>query len=173
MSDFADRPTDPLEDLLAPPTAASDDSFRRNVLAQTVRVLRRRRIWRGLLRAAGLVFCYGAGLLTMYVLRPAPQPAPQPAVVAPAPTAPAAAPSALAQEWDAVDNPDRADKLYRAAGDRYLAQESDPRAAVRCYGNALSARPAADLTIEPGDSWLLMAIKDARQRERRDAKRVQ
>jgi hypothetical protein len=177
MSDFCERPTDPLDALLALPSTGPDDAFRRRVLESTAGVLRRRRLVRRLTRVAALAACYAAGLLTMHVLHPTAPPQAPSAVTAsavPAPVdQPAAPPSALAEEWEAVDHPDRAGELYRAAGDRYLAEESDPRAAVRCYGNALSAGPVADLTIEPGDSWLLVAIKDARQKERRDANRVE
>ncbi len=174
MSDFSERPADPLDALLAPPTARPDEAFRRRVLGRTVGVLRRRRIVRWLTRSAALAACYAAGVLTAYALRPAPPPPQVVHVLAPpAPPAPAGPAPALSQEWEAVDHPDQAAELYRAAGDRYLAEEADPRAAVRCYGNALSAGQAEDLTIGPGDSWLLMAIKDARQRERRDANHLQ
>jgi len=78
-----------------------------------------------------------------------------------------------ALEWRAIDHPEQAGTAYRAAGDRYLAENADPGAAARCYGSALSAGPAEDLTIDPNDSWLMMAIKDARQKEARDANRLQ
>jgi hypothetical protein len=110
---------------------------------------------------------------TMYGHRPFPPEPALPAVTAAPPTAVPPDETATALEWEAVDHPERAATLYRAAGDRYLAEEGDLAGAVRCYGNGLSAGAANDLTIDPGDSWLLMAIKDARQREKPDANRVQ
>jgi hypothetical protein len=172
MSDsYAPRP-DPIDDLLAPPTAAVDDVFRQEVLARTTKVLRGRRRLSQLARLAGLAACFVAGLVTSHGLRPTEPSAPSPVVARSAPPA-VDATSALALEWEAIDHPDRAGALYRAAGDNYLAEDADPQAAVRCYGNALSAGSPQDLTIDPSDSWLLMAIKDARQKETRDANRLQ
>src|SRR5205823_5480744 len=139
---FAPGP-DPVEALLAPPAAPGDGGpLRQRLLAQTTAVLRRRRRLRRLARAAGLVACYAAGLLTTHGLAPRP-PAPPPAEVAqqtaaprPPTAKPALEPPALALEWQAFDSPDRGAELYRQAGDRYLSDEADPAAALRCYGNA-------------------------------------
>jgi hypothetical protein len=59
--------------------------------------------------------------------------------------------------------------LYRRAADRYLEEEGDVGSAVRCYGRALDEGGGRDLAIAPGDSWLLMVIKNARQKEKDDA----
>jgi hypothetical protein len=172
MSDFFERQPDPIDALLAPPSIASDDAFRQGVLARTTTVLRRRQRLKRLTRVAALAACYVAGLMTMHRIRSVAPPALRSVVTAPEPPA-AAQSSALALEWEAVDSPEQASTLYRTAGDRYLADETDPQAAMRCYGNALSSGSAEDLTVEPSDSWLLMAIKDARQKEKDDAKRVE
>jgi hypothetical protein len=76
----------------------------------------------------------------------------------------------VAVEWQAVDDPDRQTALYQEAGDRYLEEERDPLQALRCYGNALDSGKEEDLTISASDSWLMMVIKDARQREKHNAK---
>jgi hypothetical protein len=166
---------DPLDRLLAPPPLpAGAADLRQDLLGRTSRVLRRRRRLRTLAWAAALAACYGAGLWTVRRLAaPAPRPgAPEVARqpdAPPPPPAPAAPPSALAVEWRACDEGDRQATLYREAGDRYLDEENDPRSALRCYGNALDAGTEQDLAIAPSDSWLLMAIKDARQKEKRHA----
>jgi hypothetical protein len=57
--------------------------------------------------------------------------------------------------------------LYVQAGDRYLGEDGDVQSAVRCYGQALNLDDPAVLAIDPKDNWLLMAIKDARKKEKR------
>jgi hypothetical protein len=78
--------------------------------------------------------------------------------------------NAVIVEWEAVDNTDRQMIIYQEAGDRYLEEERDPLEALRCYGNALDSAGGEDLAISPNDTWLMMAIKNARQKEKRDAK---
>jgi hypothetical protein len=77
---------------------------------------------------------------------------------------------AVALEWKAIDSPQPRPDLYRQAGDRYLDDEGDPESALRCYSQALDAGSAADRAVASEDSWLLMAIKNARQKEQRYAK---
>jgi hypothetical protein len=179
MHDIFAREPDPLEAMLAvPPLPAGAAALRQELLAQTARVLRRRRRGWQLVWAAALAACYAAGLLTMYW-------APKPAAVSPAPdvtlsqdhsprpqdVSPPADYSgkvALEKEWEAVES-GRA-SLFREAGDLYLNEGGDLPSAVRCYGNALSTGDEADLAISPADNWLLMAIKGARQKEKRNAK---
>src|SRR4051812_19936155 len=142
MHDFSPRAPAPREALLTPPAVPDEGGpLRQRLLGQTTAVLRRRRRLRRLARAAGLAACYAAGLVTMHGLAPRP-PLPPPAEVAqqsPTPRPPAAEPvpepPALALEWQAFDSPDRGAELYRQAGDRYLSEEADPAAALRCYGN--------------------------------------
>jgi hypothetical protein len=164
---------DPLDHLLAPPPLpAGSADLHEDLLGRTSRLLRRRRRLRHLGRAAALAACYGAGLLTVrWLTAPAPPPGPPEVVRQPdtPPRVPAPPPTGLAAEWRALDGGDRQAALYQEAGDRYLAQENDPQAALRCYGNALDTGTPADLAIAPSDSWLLMAIKDARQKEKRHA----
>jgi hypothetical protein len=172
MSEIPERRPDSLDELLTPPVGQLGDVVRRDMLARTTRVLRRRRRVSQLTRLACLAACYVAGMLTVYDFRPETSP-PAPRPIAPSTSPSRAGTSALALEWRAIDHPEQAGTAYRAAGDRYLAENADPGAAARCYGSALSAGPAEDLTIDPNDSWLMMAIKDARQKEARDANRLQ
>jgi hypothetical protein len=174
VTDFFDKAPDPLEALLAPPVAPGGDAgLREAVFRRTAEVLRRRRRLRALARGGALAACYLAGLLATHGLEHRPPAAPTESLTRPpqagAPVVPPAAVSALAAEWQAFDSPDRGAELYRRAGDRYLTEEADPLAAVRCYGNALNSGTAQDLAFDANDSWLLMAIKDARQKEKRDA----
>ena len=60
--------------------------------------------------------------------------------------------------------------LFRTAGDRYLLELGDIESAVRCYRRALDACAEQDLVVASNDSWLLMALKQARQKERSHAK---
>src|SRR5947209_1802655 len=80
---------------------------------------------------------------------PAPAPAPE---APPPPPAPGPA-SAVALEWQAFDGERR--DLYRQAGDRYLREDEDPEAALRCYGQALNGASDKDLAISPDDDYLL------------------
>jgi hypothetical protein len=75
-------------------------------------------------------------------------------------------------EWQAFDSgEDRAEQYLRAGAD-YLMEESDPQSALRCYGQALDAGGQTSLAVRPDDDWLLMAIKDARKKEKLDANMV-
>jgi hypothetical protein len=173
MTDFFAREPDPLEELLAPPPAAAAEGLRERLLGQTTRLLRRRRRLRRLAGAAALAACCTAGLLAVWwAVRPTP-PAPSPDMAReerPAPPAPELSEAVAVEERAADDDDLRAQAaLYRRAGDLYLSAENDPAAAVRCYGNALDAGGEADLSVAPSDNWLLMAIKNARQKEKRHA----
>jgi hypothetical protein len=174
MTDFFARESDPLDDLLVPPPAADAEALRERLRDRTTHLLRRRRRLRRLAWAAALAACYGAGLLTVWwAARPAPPGASAPTAreERPAPPAPELPATAVAVEERAADDDDlRAQAaLYRRAGDLYLSAANDPAAALRCYGNALDAGGADDLAVAPSDDWLLMAIKNARQKEKRHA----
>jgi hypothetical protein len=182
MDTFSDQQPDPLEHLLAAPHLPADRAaLRQDLLDRTRRILRRRRRLRPLAWVVALAACYTGGLLTMrwvMMSHPPPGPRPPPAMHVPEPaprplTPPASIPqprpSALALEWAAFDHPGEQAVLYRQAGDRYLDEENDPEGALRCYRRALDTGSGEDLTISPQDSWLLMALKEARQKEKRNA----
>jgi hypothetical protein len=157
---------DPLEQLLAPhPPAPS----RPELFARTVQALRGQRRRRQLAGIAILTAVYAAGLLTVLACQPPADPPPSvQAEVSSAASNPPVAPLARRApdvEWQALDWPEEAAGLYREAGDLYLA-DADPAEAVRCYGNALNAGKPRDLEVSSDDSWLLMAIKTARKKER-------
>ena len=173
MTDTPDR--DPCEDLgrIGPPPPT--DRLRAGLWRQLQRRFRRRRWWRRAAVAAALAACYAAGFGTAR-LATEPTPTPGTAVIAAKKTMPdketappAVFASAQALEWQALDSPEQRPEAYREAGDRYVAEEGDYRSAVRCYREALDAGSDRDLTIAPEDNWLLMALKDARQKEKRYA----
>ncbi len=174
MTDIPEPDLAPPHPLLAAPAGPPDERQREAVFARTARILWRRRLARRLAHATVLVACFVAGLLTMYWLRP-PAPPRESVTInvvpapAPAPTAPG--PSAL--ERQANQKPEDRRDLFRRAGDLYATEHGDLQAALRCYGRSLDAGTASDLAISPNDHWLLMAIKDARQKEKNDAKTSQ
>jgi hypothetical protein len=172
MTDFFARDPDPLKDLLAPPPADGAEGLRERLLGRTTRLLRRRRRLRRLTWAAALAAGCGAALLSVWwAARPAP-PGPNPSMAREERPAPPVLPeTAVTVEERAADDDDWKAQaaLYRRAGELYLSAENDPAAAVRCYGNALDAGGEEALPVSPADDWLLMAIKNARQKEKRHA----
>src|SRR5262245_2288454 len=160
--------------LLAAPAGPPDERQREAVFARTARILWRRRLARRLVQATALVACFVAGLLTMSWLRPpAPPREPETSKVVPGPAPAPLAPEPAALERQAAQNAQERRDLFRRAGDLYATEHGDLQAAVRCYGRSLDAGSASDLTISPDDHWLLMAIKDARQKEKNDGKTSQ
>jgi hypothetical protein len=172
MSHYFEKESDAIDDLLAAPKMSGDaERLRQQIWQRTTGVLRFRRRLRQAAWAAGLAACVAAVVFGLRWRTPAPA-LPQPEVAErPSPPQPSPSPdaSAVVLEWRAFDSPDHQTELYRRAGDRYLAEGEDLQAALRCYGNALDTGTEDDLKLSPSDSWLLMAIKDARMKEKRDA----
>lgn len=172
MTDTPDR--DPCEDLAQVGPPPPDEGLRAAVGRRTRDVLRRKRWAKRAAVAAALAACYLAGLGTARLgtesLPNHPPPAATGGKETPdESTTATAAVSPLALEWQALDSPQPRPDLARRAGDRYAAEEGDYQSALRCYRDALDASSDNDLAIQPGDSWLLMVLKDARQKEKRDA----
>jgi hypothetical protein len=183
MHDIFSREPDPLEGMLRPPSPTHDETLRQVVYTQTRRVLHRRRRLRQFAYAAGLLvsFVLGASVIRMTnsgergrVSAPRAQTASESANESlgalTRPRSPTPDDSALAREWIAFDSNDQRAERYRVAGDHYMTDENDPQSALRCYGNALDNGSEQDLAISTDDNWLLMAIKDARQKEKNHAK---
>jgi hypothetical protein len=53
-------------------------------------------------------------------------------------------------------------RLFRQAGDKYLAQGTDIASATRCYANHLAEAGPEALAVTTDDSWLLMRLKASR-----------
>jgi hypothetical protein len=167
------------DELLIPKPVAANDGLKAVVLARTARRVRRA-AWRR--RAAGTVAglaCFAGGWMTTY-LRPVPAREVvyvevQPPPVADAPglpvppkeesPAPMLSPAEL--ELAAEQAPEKAEaaRRFREAGDRYLREFADYRAALRCYRNFLDEANAADRAVSPADTWLLTSLKRAREQE--------
>jgi hypothetical protein len=178
MNDLPAQDPDPVAAWLAVARSpnANFAALCQTVLHRTTSILRRRRWSRRASIVAGLAGCYAAGLASMYFVR-APTPAEMIIVEkAPDPTqTPLLAPretdvSAVSLEWRAVESSDKRVEFYRRAGDRYLAESNDTEAAMRCYRLMLNAASNTEMTISPDDNWLLMALKDARLKEKLNAK---
>jgi hypothetical protein len=175
MSDTPAR--DPCADFLEEPLPAPvDAALRQRLLGQTTRILRRRKWRKRAGVAAALAACYLAGAVTVYLLH-APAPAQTVVVTLESrsilpPRTNTATPSALVLENQALDSVQPRPELYRLAGDRYVAESGDLQSALRCYRQALDEASEQDLQIRPEDNWLLIALKEARQKEKENAKHV-
>ena len=177
-----DNPNDndgPIEQFLSPGIPEDRTELRRLLLTRTLKTLRRRRRGKQLGYLAALVGCYLAGLGTMRlanarnddgvarndaplaVRSDAPPDAKAPThVLLPIDQDPDVPASLL--ERVAALNKDNQVALYRRAGDRYLEENGDVQAALRCYGRALDRAKAEELAISEDDNWLLMELKKAR-----------
>ncbi len=134
--------------------------LRAAVLSRTVGVIRfRRRLSKGIL-AASLAGCYVAGLATMAFRSPAEQKTPSPPAIA----------SSLPQPSNPPERESGPAKLTRAEvvhrdADRCF-ERGDVKEAVRLYDLSLTLASAGDRAGSPEqDSWLLMALKEARTKE--------
>lgn len=176
MHDIFSPEPDPLDGLLRPPAMPPDaEAMQERVYERTIRVLRRRRHLRRAALGAALAASFALGFLVMRLTvhpktpdlpaRSVSEGEPQPAPPAPAPDEPA-----LVREWHAFDSDNQRSELYRQAGDSYMTEENDPQSALRCYANSLDHGTEQDRAISTDDNWLLMAIKDARQKEKGHAK---
>lgn len=172
---------DDLDDLLGPkPLPDELAGLRSAVLVDAARVLSRRRWFVRGGRVVMLAACYAAGLGSMgYWSRTVP-PAPSEIIERQAPGQPPSfIPSAdpyrndppeRIEKWAFAQSGEKRAELYRRAGDGYLLRD-DVQAALRCYRRALDAGSAEDLSIRADkDTWLLMSLKMARQKERSDAR---
>lgn len=163
------------DDLLTPRPASANDALRAELLGQTAQ--RVRLVYRARLatRVGVCLACFAAGVGITF-LRPAPEPrvvyveVPGPPV-ADATDSPVERPSVVVLspadlELQAEQASAKAEsaRLFREAGDRYLRDYADYRAALRCYRNCLDADPDA-LTVLPDDTWLLTSLKRARAQE--------
>jgi len=163
------------------------DRTRLPLLAETTSVVRRRRMARRLGVVAALAGCYLAGLLTTWAVaarggKPgpirrdapvvrqwaAPEETPQKAV----PSVPESSPSRDARPRRPAPGPRgtavaRADfEHIRRVSDRYLHEQGDLVTALHYYRRALKEASTEERAISvEKDSWLLMALKQARIEE--------
>jgi hypothetical protein len=165
----------------------SDEQTRQGLLGETRRVLRRRRRLRRAGYVAALVACYTAGVLTtpnwqnkppaivdLAQSEQATSVKPEP-IIRTSPEPSAQASLSLLDDPDvpvtvveriAAQSTDQRSRLYRRAGDRYLVDLGDIESAMRCYRRALDAGREQELLVASDDNWLLIALKQARQKEK-------
>jgi hypothetical protein len=176
MKELNDTHDDPLEvifDGVGEPPAA-DDGLRGTVLAQTIGVLRFRRRLKRCALAASLLGCYLAGVTTMGLLRtdsPQLPGAEPPTIVKSEPTAPRPSQRAshAAKNQLAAKKP-TAFESWRRVGDHYLNQSGDVSLAVAGYSEAIKLASVEERRISPErDNWLMMALKEARTKEKTHA----
>ena len=153
---------EPVDALLRTGTGPCDVSpIRETTLARTIGVIRFRRHVRKCILAASLAGCYAAGLATAGLQTrarheaPSPQAAPSPSPGPRGLPRPAVAPARLSRE-----------EIVRRDADRSLLERGDVKKATRQYALYLKLASADQRASSPEqDSWLLMALKDARSRE--------
>ena len=159
--------TDDLDFLSVPPPAG-DPALRDRLRGRTAGVVRRRTWLHRFGRASVVLVAFAGGVavqrfavgpevreLVVTVEVPAAVEAPAPPPVA----VPERTPGELELLAEQADDPAEAARLFRSAGDRYLKDRDDLRAALRCYRNFLDAAGDADLSASPADTWLLASLK--------------
>jgi hypothetical protein len=159
--------TEPCDFLTPAPRSADNSDLRQRLLTRTLGVLRRRRWLRRTGLAAALAACFAAGVLSARWLWPATRPLPELVRHEPPSPSPPERPDA---DRRTVENP-REVELVKAA-DHVLVAQGDPLTALHLYTKALDDSGDDALTISTDDSFLMMAIKDARKRERTHAKKL-
>jgi hypothetical protein len=171
---------DEIDDLLTPKRLPAEPPDLRVTIEHAAAGVQRRRRWliRGR-KMAILAACFLAGAATMkyWLASESPQPimverspTPEPEETPPPADPYRNDPPERLEKWAFVQSGGKRADLYRRAGDGYLLRE-DVENAVRCYRRALDTGSAADLVIRADrDTWLLMSLKVARQKERSDAR---
>jgi len=164
------------DELLAPRPTAANDALKADLLARTAGRLRFDRRIRLVRRMGICVACFVTGLCAA-LLRPAPASVTENVVVhqasapvaktdsPPAPPARVASPAELELRAEMTLVKADAARQFREAGDLYLRDQANYRAALRCYRNFLDEADPADLAVTPDDTWLLTSLKRAREQE--------
>jgi len=162
------------DDLLTPRPGTPNDSLQSHLMDRTIRLVRTRARLRFAGKVALPVACFLAGLSVAW-LRPAPEPrveyvpvreeVPVPGPTPPPSPPPPVSPAELELRAEQLTVKAEAARLYREAGDRYLRDWADHRAALRCYRNFLDAAAPTDLVVARDDTWLLTSLKHARESE--------
>jgi hypothetical protein len=164
------------DELLTPKPATGNEQLRAELLSRTTQRVRFAGRARTAARVGACLACFSAGAATTY-LRPAPEPRTvyveiPAAPVADAPRSPEAPPAArvlspaeLELEAEKAVVKAESARLFREAGDRYLRDHADYRAALRCYRNFLDEADPDARTISADDTWLLTSLKRARAQE--------
>ena len=178
MSSPDEFQNDPLDVVLGGKGKISgDDSLRQAVLVGTLGVIRRRRRLKRCTVAATLLGCYLAGMATVVFWRSgwedlskisARQIAKDDTAKRSATVVPTQLPPDFAGPPDqkTVYTTRSQFEVLRLAGDRYLQDPEKMQLAIRTYARALKYASADERAIsQEHDTWLLMALKDAKSKE--------
>ena len=165
----------PWDELLQPVPVAPGTELRDALRTRTGRRVRFRRRLRQVRMGVTLAAVFAAGLVVRgWLDSPAPHgPALVVQVVAPPaqpPAPPYVSPAQLELEAEQMTTGAEAARRFREAGDRYLAELGDLRAALRCYRNFLDEAEPADRAMSATDNWLLVSLKRDRLKEGENAK---
>jgi hypothetical protein len=162
------------DELLIPRSSSANERLRNELLTRTARRIRFERWARIAIRICVCLALFAAGAATTS-FRPPPERevvyVPVREEVTPAPKADPEKPkrprSPVELELAAEQGPVKAEsaRKFREAGDVYLRDYADYRSALRCYRNFLDSAEAADLIVNPDDTWLLTSLKRAREQE--------
>lgn len=178
------QPVEPIDDdlfvesALAPVEARQDAALRLTLLAQTSRQLRVRRRLRLAGRVGIVIVAFFGGMIATLAMReprplervvvmtvPVPVEVKNPVVDVPAPIARRLTPAEIEVEAERTLAKEESSRLFREAGDRFLQEEQDYQAALRCYRNFLDEAAEAELAAAESDTWLLASLKNARRKE--------
>jgi hypothetical protein len=163
------EPTDELADVFAAvPPSAPDPSLREATLRASLRVLRRGRWLRRGLAGVGGVAIFAAGGVVGWIVKPTPAAEvmfvpPEPVPIPPPASTPTLSAEPLTAERlellaEQTDEPSEAARLFREAGDRFLA-DRDYENAARCYRRHLNAADDDARKLIASDSWMLQTMK--------------
>lgn len=136
--------------------------FREKVFRKTAASIQWRVRRRRALIAGAFLLVYAAGLGTARFIETR-----EPSGNGPEPIAPSL-PQEPARIQDMISkaSPEEQGRALKRAGDRYLSEDLDVAGALSCYKELLRGEDGArGMAPEPGDSWLLVYLKNARQME--------
>jgi hypothetical protein len=175
-------PDDPfVDELLAPVSAPANDALKEAILRKTGAQLRRRRRSRLAVRVGLLAACFAGGMGAMALLHSREMPEPRTIIVlvpeesTPKAEAPVLEPRRSVKpaelELEAERTLVRAESAlrFREAGDRYLRDEANYKAALRCYRNYLDETEETNPAVSEHDTWLLTSLVNARRKETANA----
>jgi hypothetical protein len=174
QSEQPDREWQDVDELLTAAPSTSNPALRERLLQRTSMQLRRRRLSRVAVKFAALAACFAGGMGAMALFRPDAAPTMVVAVATAVPpgqtdAAPAPerrlTPAQIELEAEQAMVKEDCARQFREAGDRYLRDEDNYGAALRCYRNFLDEAGAAGLVAAPSDTWLLASLKNARTKE--------
>jgi len=163
---------DPLETLLGDRSLGHDESLRSDILGQTSVVLRWRRNVRRVKFVAALVVCFLAGAISMRLWQsPIEKDSPMVAeeIEKNVPQEPSA-PVQIAVATTKKRTPRQVGfEEIRGVSDRYLQEQGDLPTALQYYSRALDQASTDEMSVSVDeDSWLLMALKSARMKEKQN-----